>query len=179
MDATPGHPLSYEQRLAALDPASEITEVLGSSPSYILSPVGNGTTLADLYDGFLKINIPEFPSLIGVGIAGNVLFQASPGSGVSDDELEPLLAIKPLDGERLLHSIRKSNGRLICVSASSLKSAQEALFTNECIAVQRASSAVILALPILEEMGLLSQFQSVVLLITTNIGAIRENRAHL
>lgn len=106
--------------------AYEIVSQLGHSPKYLAIPVGNGTTLSGVFNGFLKMynrgSIDSLPSLIASSTAnGNpIVFSwkrrnrrvvnLNPSVLRESSVNEPLISYKAFDGQKALNAIYRSNG---------------------------------------------------------------------
>lgn len=105
--------------------AYEIVEALGSVPDLISVPLGNGTTLAGIYQGFLEIaeaGWGRVPVILGATTAyGNQVAETLRRGSTELVELsesfiketeynEPLVSLRSFDGEHALEAIRRSGG---------------------------------------------------------------------
>lgn len=125
-DANPGSVNGEASIEAFKSLAYEIVEALGFIPDLVSVPLGNGTTLAGIYRGFLEIasslNSRKVPVMIGATTAhGNQVAETiKRGSKelviLSEDDVretelnEPLVSIKSFDGELALEAIMNSSG---------------------------------------------------------------------
>jgi len=106
----------------------EIVKQLGKTPYIVVVPVGNGTTLTGIYQGFLDMYregmISFIPKMIGTTtILGNQVFESwrrgrnsliklSPNQIKETEYNEPLVSYISFDGESALRAIRESKGYL-------------------------------------------------------------------
>lgn len=124
-DANPGSVNGHAAIESFKSIAYEIIEALGFIPDVISVPLGNGTTLAGIYAGFLEIassSHSKVPVMLGATTAyGNQIAETVKRgsdelvvlseSDVRETEYnEPLVSIKSFDGEQALEAIRRSNG---------------------------------------------------------------------
>jgi len=124
-DANPGNAttdLSYE---AYSRISYELFQQFGRAPDAVAVPVGNGTTLAGIYIGFLNLKkaglINNIPRMLGASTTGgnpivkafknkSELIDIKPDNLVESSINEPLIASHAYDGEIGLKAIRESNG---------------------------------------------------------------------
>ncbi|MEM1983990.1 MAG: pyridoxal-phosphate dependent enzyme [Candidatus Korarchaeum sp.] len=108
--------------------AYEIVDALGSVPDLVSVPLGNGTTLAGIYEGFAEIARAglsrRVPVILGATtIYGNQVAEtlkrgsaeliALNESDIRETEHnEPLVSMRSFDGEYALEAIRMSNGHV-------------------------------------------------------------------
>ncbi len=125
-DANPGGLGGALGILGYMSIARELVDQLGGVPEEIYVPVGNGTTLAGIWQGFLELRgegeISRLPRMIGVTTrAGNpVLTSFQKGlsraeeldpSGIVETEInEPLINYRAYDGDEALRAILESGG---------------------------------------------------------------------
>lgn len=108
--------------------AYEIVSALGSVPDLVSVPLGNGTTLAGIYEGFAELVrtgiSKRIPVILGATtIYGNQIAETLKRgftelitlneSDVRETEYnEPLVSLKSFDGEHALEAIRLSKGHV-------------------------------------------------------------------
>ncbi len=125
-DANPGGLGGILGMLGYMSIARELVDQLGDVPEEIYVPVGNGTTLAGIWQGFLELRksgaISKLPRMIGVTTkAGNpVLTSFQKGlskaeeldpAGIVETEInEPLINYRAYDGDEALRAILESGG---------------------------------------------------------------------
>ena len=126
-DANPGSPGVKEICLDAYaEIANEIYRDIRRAPNYIFCPVGNGTTLAGVYQGFKKLyesrKIQAMPRMVatstkrGNPIVKSYLIKSRVIKDLARDEVKDAKVVDPLanwhayDGQEALDAIYESNG---------------------------------------------------------------------
>lgn len=111
--------------------AWEIVKRINKNPDLVIVPVGNGTTLYGIYEGFRELKnsglIDRIPSMVGVAPANANPIVASYLSGSNKyhdlapekikitEENEPLANYKSLDGEKAFEAIKVSKGFAVSI----------------------------------------------------------------
>lgn len=159
-DANPGSMNSEYSIEAYKSISEEIISELGTAPDTVVVPVGNGTTLAGIYLGFLGAYkrgvIEKMPRFIGTTtILGNPVLTAYEEkldylpvleNVVETETNEPLVSRIALDGKLALEAIRNTGGSIIGVSDNAMKRYKEILERLEGICVLPASASTLSAL---------------------------------
>jgi threonine synthase len=140
LEATPGAHLASAYRDTAALVAEEILLQSDRLPEMVICPVGNGTTLAGIYHGFLRNTCPV-PRHVGVSIASNALTGSDRNSYPFDWDLEPLRSTDPLDADTARQAIDQSGGEFVCVSPENIHDAAEHLRLHEGLSVHPAAAA--------------------------------------
>ncbi len=112
--------------------AYEIAAQLGHAPEYLAVPLGNGTTLAGIYEGFRNLKqrgvVKTIPRMIGASTSdGNPIVDSwvrgfanlgelDPATINETEVNEPLIAYRSLDGQKALDAIRSTKGLALYVS---------------------------------------------------------------
>jgi len=125
-DANPGGLGGTLGILGYMSIARELVDQLGGVPEEIHVPVGNGTTLAGIWQGFLELRregeISRLPKMIGVTTrAGNPVLtsfqkglsraeELDPSRIVETEINEPLINYRAYDGDEALRAILESGG---------------------------------------------------------------------
>lgn len=140
--------------------AEEIVKQLGDAPYAVSIPVGNGTTLAGIYKGFLRMYREGYstgiPKLIAA-TTSHVNQLALEWYGVSHSLLEaltvretwvnePLVAVKALDAEEALEALRCSGGTVYTFEDNEMVEAALLSRVLERVPSLPASASAILAL---------------------------------
>jgi len=123
-DANPGN--GNEGWRGYMSIAYEIYHQLGKNPTAVAAPVGNGTTLVGIYQGFKNLLdhgiIDRMPYLVGASTSGGnpVIKSFKTGASKTEDlrpnEIketsinEPLIAYHSYDGDEALHALYETNG---------------------------------------------------------------------
>lgn len=126
------------------------------SPDYIFCPVGNGTLISAIWKAFLELNelgmIQKLPKIAGVQAAG-----CSPivRAFETDREIKPVkgktiaTAIEcgdPLDGKRVLETIKESEGFMVAVPDKQILEARDVLARKEGIFAEPGGAAALAGL---------------------------------
>ncbi|MGC8947748.1 MAG: pyridoxal-phosphate dependent enzyme, partial [Thermoprotei archaeon] len=133
-DANPGSKYADVSLRGYATIAYEIFNELGFAPDIVIVPVGNGSTLAGIYQGFVSLYslglIDRLPKMVGATTCNgnpllevfkknlNVLIDLSPNEIKETSVSEPLVSYHAYDGEVALEAIRKTNGIVECSSDS-------------------------------------------------------------
>jgi len=147
--------------------AFEIVDQLGSEPTTLTIPVGNGTTLTGIFHGLLMLKeqgkINKLPQLIAVStIHGNpvvISFQkklrrVTKLAKVRETKYnEPLVARESFDGEEALKALWATKGIAIAVPDWKMVEYSKILSRKEDLSVLPASASVLEALNEIEELG--------------------------
>jgi threonine synthase len=161
-DANPGGKSRRISLMGYARIAHEIYRELGRAPTTVSVPVGNGTTLAGIYHGFLLLRkkglIERVPRMIGAStVHGNPVVRSfkmgfrrmvplSPDRIVETDVNEPLVAYYSYEGDEALNAIRRSGGYAGFVSDEKMIYYANLLRNLEGISVLPASASAIDAL---------------------------------
>ncbi len=161
-DANPGGPNTPLQLQAYGEISSEIYDELRDSPAVVSVPVSNGTTLAGIFKGFVRLHrrgkISRLPRMFGASSFGKNPIVRSFQRGLdSCRDLdptkiretpinEPLINWHSYDGDIALHALRDSHGD--AASASDRKMLQHAklLLEKEGLNALPASCAALAVL---------------------------------
>lgn len=116
--------------------AYEIFNELGFAPDIVIVPIGNGSTLAGIYQGFISLLslglIDKLPKMVGATTCNgnplletfkrnlNTLVNLSPSDIKETPVNEPLVSYRAYDGEMALEAIRKTNGIVECNSDNAM-----------------------------------------------------------
>ncbi len=141
--------------------AFEIYAQLGHAPSYVSVPLGNGTTLAGIYSGFLKLRsrgqIGKIPRFIGSSTPnGNPIVaswkkgsksivELDPGSIRETRASEPLVAYRSYDGQKALDALYRSNGMAAYVTDGDMYRYSRIMEQSEKLSVLPASASSLAA----------------------------------
>lgn len=132
-DANPGNETASMSFEAYSKISYEIFQQFGRAPDAISVPVGNGTTIAGIYQGFLDLRkgdlIDKIPRFIGASTTGgNPVIKAfkerrsirdlDPSTLRESGANEPLIAHHAYDGKSALDAIKKTNGNAEYISDS-------------------------------------------------------------
>lgn len=156
-DANPGGNNVILQLSAYAEIANEIYDELRDAPKYIAVPVSNGTTLAGLYKGFLKLyrrgKISRIPHLVaGSSFKKNPIVDAFLLNKPTCEDLkpdkikeskvnEPLVNWHSIDGDLALDAIRKTNGWASHATDKEMLAYSKMLKEKEGMSVLPASTA--------------------------------------
>ncbi|MDH3253717.1 MAG: pyridoxal-phosphate dependent enzyme [Acidobacteriota bacterium] len=161
-DANPGGPNTPLQLQAYGEVASEIYDELRDAPAIVAVPVSNGTTLAGIFKGFVRLyrrgKISRVPRMLGASSFGKNPIVVSHQRGLEtcvdlDPQKiretpvnEPLINWHSYDGDIALHALRESHG--YAASASDRKMLRHArlLLENEGLNALPASCAALAVL---------------------------------
>lgn len=172
-DANPGSDAQWDiARRGYGQIAREVYEHLGRMPDSVAVAVGNGTTLAGVYDGFRQVaqerGIDTLPRMIGASTKrGNPIIKSwKLGSPVCLDlkpeeiretEInEPLVNWRSFDGQKALDAIRASNGFAAYTSDAEMRRVTALTRSLEGISVMTASTAALVGLAKGVKQGVLS-----------------------
>ncbi|MCS7103295.1 MAG: pyridoxal-phosphate dependent enzyme [Candidatus Korarchaeum sp.] len=138
--------------------AYEIVEVLGSIPDIVSVPLGNGTTLAGIYQGFVEMVragiSKRVPIMLGATtIYGNQVAETlRKGSteliSLSESDIketkynEPLVSLRSFDGEQALEAIRMSGGYVFEFDDEELLTLAEELMKEGIDPLPASASAI-------------------------------------
>ena len=141
--------------------AYEIVSQLGRAPSYVSVPLGNGTTLAGIYSGFVKLQhkgaIRKIPRFIGSSTPnGNPivatwkkkhrkLLELNPDTITETKASEPLVAYRSYDGQKALNAIYRSNGLATYVTDEEMYRYSRIIEQAEMLSVLPASASSLAA----------------------------------
>lgn len=119
--------------------AFEIYEALGSAPSAVVLPVGQGTLLLGLHRGFQALKragkIEKLPSMVGVQARAcapiwSVFHGGAAGlTWISEGETlaEGIRILQPLKGDDVLRAVEQSGGTMVVVEEEPISQGRDAL----------------------------------------------------
>ncbi len=161
-DASPGSANSSIDKMMYATIAFEIYEALLTVPSYVIVPVGNGTTLAGIYHGFRRMYdegvIDHLPRMVGVSTSGGNPIVDSWRHGYSrvvdlnPEEIretsinEPLVSYRSFDGQDALIAIRETHGRAMYVSDEEMVYYSNLIYSAEGLNPLPASASAVAAI---------------------------------
>ncbi|MGP6294158.1 pyridoxal-phosphate dependent enzyme [Caldiplasma sukawensis] len=161
-DSSPGSENSYIDFMGYENIAYEIVDELNRSPNYVAVPVGNGTTLAGIFNGFKKLyrtgKIKALPKMIGSTTSlGNAILYSwkhgykriqdlEPSRIVETTTNEPLVAFRSLDGQRALNAIYESRGAVIGIKDMQMIKFARLIESREGIKPLPASASALAAI---------------------------------
>ncbi|BAB59212.1 threonine synthase [Thermoplasma volcanium GSS1] len=161
-DASPGSDHSYIDTKMYAGIAFEIYEAILKVPDYVIVPVGNGTTLSGIYEGFhlmyLNGTIDRMPRMVGVSTRGGNPIVSSWKRGykkvVDLDPAriretavnEPLVSYRSFDGDKALAAIRETHGKALYVSDDEMVRFSELMYREEGLNPLPASASAVAAL---------------------------------
>lgn len=156
-DANPGGRNSELSLEAYGRIAEEIVMALGDAPYAVAVPVGNGTTLAGLYRGFLRMYREGYatgvPKLVAATTShANQLAslwlegRSGPVSVVETWVNEPLVAVKALDADAALEALRSTGGSVYTFEDEEMVEAALLMRALEGLPSLPASASSVLAL---------------------------------
>ena len=169
-DANPGGEVNAEISIRAYSTiAHEIQSHLRRTPDYIVCPVGNGTTLAGIYQGYAHLQklgkIKDIPRIIASGTPrGNPIIQAFKSGQHTITDLnpqyiretrvnEPLTNWHSFDGQQALDSIYNSHGYAEYASDHQMLKISKLLLREEGICALPASASSLAIIPKMYESG--------------------------
>lgn len=144
--------------------AREIVADLGRMPDSCAAPVGNGTTLAAIFDGFRQVSIETrgatgpLPRMIAASTPrGNPIIKSwklglkdcvdlEPDEIRETDVNEPLVNWHSFDGQRALDALRESHGFAEYATDAELRRVTQLTRSLEGINVMTASTAALVGL---------------------------------
>jgi threonine synthase len=159
-DANPGTPGVKEISLEAYgEIAHEIYRDIRRAPNYVFCPVGNGTTLAGIYQGFKKLydtgKIPFVPRMVATSTRrGNPIVKSFKMNSRIIEDLgreeiketkfnEPLTNWHAYDGQEALDAIFESNGFADYASETKMMEFNKYLRQEEGLHVLPASASTL------------------------------------
>lgn len=161
-DANPGGDNTVIQSQAYGEIASEIYDELRDAPYAVAAPVSNGTTLAGIYKGFLRLyrrgKTSRMPRIIaGSSFRKNPIVQAFLSNSPACEDLvpskihettvnEPLVNWHSIDGDHALEAIRQSHGWAANASDRAMRTYSKLIREKEGLQVLPASTAGLIAL---------------------------------
>jgi len=180
-DANPG-PANAEIQIKAYHSiADEISHKLGQMPSTVAAPIGNGTVIAGIHQGFLSLGENALPRMIAGSIARQNPVLVSFESGhkrcedISPDCLHethtnmPLINWHALDGEEALQSLYHSRGLAQGLSDQEMVELSDLLYRQEGISALPAATAGLGALICAHLQGNIGQGPHVAVLTARNM----------
>ncbi len=160
-DANPGGSNTSLQITAYAEIANEIYDELHDAPKFIACPVSNGTLLAGVYRGFVRLYKRGKTSRIPRFIAGSAAFKNPIISSFKadfetcldiDPKLiketvinEPLINWHSFDGDEALYAIRQSGGDAHHISDKKMKDMSTFLHKKEGYRILPASTSGLIA----------------------------------
>ncbi len=161
-NANPGPPNTDLQMRAYSTIADEIVSGLGRMPDTVAVPVSNGTLLAGIYQGFVRLgrkgSYPSLPRMIAASsVDKNPIvssFRAGsrrcldlrPGQIHETRINEPLINWHSFDGQEALDALYESHGSAYDISDHKMKKMSGYLSQKEALQVLPASTAGLIAL---------------------------------
>lgn len=161
-DANPGGNNTPLQIAAYAEIANEIYDQLRDAPKYIAAPVSNGTLLAGVYRGFVRLYKRGKTSRMPMFIAGSA---ANKNPIISSFKLgldsckdidpkliketiinEPLINWHSFDGDEALYAIQQTGGEAHHISDKKMKDMSSFLLKKEGYRVLPASTSGLIAL---------------------------------
>ncbi|TFG27756.1 pyridoxal-phosphate dependent enzyme [Candidatus Thorarchaeota archaeon] len=159
-NANPGSPGVKELSLEAYaEIAYEIYRDIRRAPNYVFCPVGNGTTLAGIYQGFKKLHqtgkIQALPRMVATGtrrgnpIVKSFLMKSQIIRDLAPNEVKESKIIDPLsnwhsyDGQEALDAIYESNGFADYASEAKIMEFNKQLRQEEGLYVLPAASSTL------------------------------------
>lgn len=161
--------------------AYELVEQLNGVPDWVIIPIGAGPLLVSVYRGFQELRlagrIHTMPRLVGVQAAGCAPIARAFAQGKTEvnpwetpetvlSAIADPLSTYPADGSRTLKVIRESGGQVVGAPDEAVLKDQEWLTIQEGLYVENASAATLTALKILLKQGVVTESDSVVLVLT-------------
>lgn len=156
--------------------AFEIWEQLGGqAPDWVLTPVGHGTMLLGLFQGFAYLRragiIPTLPRIVGVqaaavaplaaALAGGSLAEVSAGDTLADG----IAIVKPLRWRQILSAVRVSRGSIVTVTEAEIRHAV-ITWARRGILMEPTSAAALAAYRSLSHAGWFTGAETVVVPVT-------------
>lgn len=161
-DANPGGANTALQLKAYAEIADEIYDELRDAPAVVAGSVSNGTTLAGIHRGFLRLyrrgKTSRMPKMVAGSSAGKnpivrAVMKGAPVCGdlrpesIRDTVVnEPLINWHSIDGDLALASVRQTHGWGCDVSDKAMTAAARMLREKEGLSVLPASTAGLVAL---------------------------------
>jgi threonine synthase len=161
-DANPGGANTPLQISAYSEIANEIYDFLRDAPMYLAVPVSNGTLLAGIYRGFVRLYKRGKTSRIPKFVAGSAAYKnpivTSINAGLDfckdiDPKLvketvinEPLINWHSFDGNEAVYAIKQSNGEAHHISDKKMKEMSNFLLKKEGYRILPASTSGLIAL---------------------------------
>lgn len=168
-DANPGGANVHVQLTAYAEIANEIHDQLRDAPAAIGVPMSNGTTLAGVHRGFVRLDrrgkVSRIPRVIGgtswrknpIAYAFrhglDTVPELSPTAIRETVTNEPLINWRSLDGDEALHAIKSSGGHAFDVSDKRMQVMARLLKAEQGLHVLAASTAGLLGLTKLHELA--------------------------
>ncbi len=159
----------------------EISHKLGQMPTTVAAPIGNGTVIAGIHQGFLSLGENAFPRMIAGSIARQNPVLVSFESGhsrcedLSPESLDethtnmPLINWHALDGEEALQSLYHSRGLAQGLSDQEMVDLSDLLYRQEGISALPAATAGLGALICAHLQGNIAQGPHVAVLTARNM----------
>ncbi len=160
-DCSPGSVNSIIDLLGYESIANEIVQQLGHAPAYVAAPVGNGTTLAGIYSGFMKLYLKGITSSVPRFIAASTslgnpvvyswkhgfrkIQELEPSVIVETETNEPLVSFRAMDGQKALNAIYDSRGVAIGVNDPEMIKFSKMIENQQSIEVLPASASALSA----------------------------------
>lgn len=161
-DANPGGDNIMLQMQSYGQIAFEIYDELRDAPKVVALPVSNGTTLAGVYKGFLRLyrrgKISRMPQIVaGSSFRKNPIVQAFRNRLPSCEDLnpesihetsinEPLINWHSIDGDHALEALRQTDGWAADASDRAMRTYSQMIRQKEGLQVLPASTAGLVAL---------------------------------
>lgn len=160
-DASPGTENTSMEFSGYGEIAGEIVSQLGHSPEFLAVPVGNGTTLSGMYEGFRELYssgiADRIPRFIASSTAGGnpivsswkkrlrKIVELDPDRIVESTLNESLVAFKSFNGQTALDAIYASHGYAVSVTDAEMLRFSSIIEEHEGISVLPASSSALAA----------------------------------
>jgi len=179
-DTNPGGANVHVQLTAYAEIATEIHDQLRDAPAAVAAPMSNGTTLAGLHRGFVRLDrrgrVSRVPRMVGgTSWRKNPIATAfrnhldevpelSPAAIRETVTNEPLINWRSLDGDAALLALRDTDGFAADVSDKRMQTMARLLKQEQGLHVLPASTAGLLALAALHEQSPLARDRYVAVL---------------
>ncbi|MEM3851997.1 MAG: threonine synthase [Methanomassiliicoccales archaeon] len=160
--------------------AFEICDQLGTSPDWLIIPVGNGGNITSYWKGFMEFKkmgaIQTLPKMVAVQAEGAAPLAAPLMQGKMsphfierpETEASAIRIGKPVNWKRAMEAVRASGGCAVTVSDSEMKEARRMLAEKEGVLTELASASTIAALGKLRKAKRIGDEDTVVCVLTGN-----------
>ncbi|MDD1703682.1 MAG: pyridoxal-phosphate dependent enzyme, partial [Methanoregula sp.] len=154
---------------------------LGEVPDRIVLPVGNAGNISAVYKGLLELQeldfIDRLPMMTGIQAEGSspivrAIRENLPEYVPERDPETVATAIRigaPVNGEKALTAIRRTNGLAETVTDAEILSMQKDLARKEGIGVEPASAASVAGIRKLVQMGKIDRDEKIVCVVTGHL----------
>ncbi|WML66823.1 MAG: Threonine synthase [Methanoregula sp. SKADARSKE-2] len=159
----------------------EAVDQLGEVPDRIVLPVGNAGNISAVYKGLLELQELDFvdrlPMMTGIQAEGSspivrAIRENLPEYVPERDPETVATAIRigaPVNGEKALTAIRRTNGLAETVTDAEILSMQKDLARKEGIGVEPASAASVAGIRKLVQMGKIDRDEKIVCVVTGHL----------